>query len=194
VNSNTNDRRHTSGVRWRYAAAGLIVVCLALYVGSVSVFRSSIGESQQRPCENGCASPSPLPQLTKSACDVSVSDGIQNTERLGQFQFPPSAANIVADCFGMQGWGLRATFDMAADELTIFLAATRIEADQWLTTLPATEGNESNSLPSVQILEASNKLTSFLYGTYSGSGFRQEILIDTSDSTMLYVQISAMGG
>lgn len=190
MNSNTNDRRHNSGVRWRYAAAGLIVVCIALYVGSMSVFRSSIGESKVRPCETGCASPSPLPQLTRSACDASNSDGINNTEAIGRFQFPPSASDIVSSCFGMQGWGLFTTFTMAANDLMVFQASTQISEEGWAAVLPA----ESRGVPSASIIIASENLTSLLYGIYSSGGFQQEILIDTSATTLYRVQVTVFGG
>lgn len=127
-------------------------------------------------------------------CKVDEPGGIEQTEALGQFDFPPGAVNMSARCSGMQGWWLEASFDMPSAELGIFQSSTEVVSAQWMTSLPPADSIQPYSLPTRDLFTWSEGMQSLLYGAYSVNEFSQEILIDTSNPTLFRVKILVLGG
>src|SRR5262249_16335382 len=113
----------------------------------------------------------------------------QNTEELGQFKFPPSMRNLHSSCFGMQGWGGTAQFEMSPSDLDYFVNHLQLKSPLANTGVPV-----DNSFAT-----ASSALKSYLHGSYhtiyqNGKAFWQDVLIDTSDSTRYIVYVNISGG
>jgi hypothetical protein len=129
-----------------------------------------------------------------SGCNVTEATGLEQTESLGQFEFPPSAQSITAGCFGMQGWGLTATFVMSPEDLGMLQVSTRVSQDEWVTLVPPSGSLQPYDLPSEQVVIWSQGMTSLVYGIYVATEFSQEILIDTTDPNLYRVRVLVLGG
>jgi hypothetical protein len=113
----------------------------------------------------------------------------KNTEELGQFKFPPSMRSLSSSCWGMQGWGGSAQFEMASSDLDYFVSHSRIKPPL------VSKGVPVDSL----LATSASTMKSYLYGSYrtvyqSGKSFWQDILIDTSNSTWFVVTVIFSGG
>ena len=100
---------------------------------------------------------------------------------MARFSLPPSYQNLKSSCFGLQGWGAHAQFEIEPADLDDLIASTLIE-----TPLSAKEMPDSVYFPTY--------LSSYLYGKHETYKFSQYILIDTSEQTKYVVYVEVSGG
>jgi hypothetical protein len=127
--------------------------------------------------------------LTPGPCETEHPNRIQNTQNLGQFEFPPSATNIETGCGGLQGWGASAAFDMLPSDLPVLLNNSRI------TELsPDFPSNVQGHSPYQFMVTQAATMRAYLYGWRSEPEFLIEILIDTTNPALYHVTINVFGG
>ncbi|WP_162909940.1 hypothetical protein [Aggregatilinea lenta] len=122
--------------------------------------------------------------VTKSVSDLGeLSEACEPTnpreiEDIAWFKLPPGYRNLVSSCFGFQGWGGHARFEIDPSDLDTFIASTRIEGPFSMEEMPTSSYFPTN-------------LPSHLYGKYETLRFSQHILIDTStqESYVIYVEV-----
>lgn len=101
-------------------------------------------------------------------------------EELGKFRLPASTRNLESKCFGLQGWGVLASFEMDATDLELFITSSLIETPLSTTELPTELGFPDD-------------MESHLYGKYEAEFLSQYILIDTSDPKVFVVYVQVFG-
>jgi len=111
-------------------------------------------------------------------CDSSNPPEIEDVAR---FSLPPSYQNLESSCFGLQGWGAFARFEMAPADLDVFVASTLVDMPLSTSEIPA-----RSFFP--------KDISSYLYGKHEANGLSQYILIDTSDRASYVVYLEVVGG
>ena len=127
---------------------------------------------------------SAIGSLFQNSCDPSSPAAV---EGMGQFKLPPSASHLQSNCGGMQGFWAEASFEMNPADLRTFVKTTRVK-------LPLSSTGKPVKLNCEHYCNALTDVKSYLYGTYSGSEWDEEIFIDTTNPNSYAVYYTALGG
>jgi hypothetical protein len=119
------------------------------------------------------------PMTTFTACNPT---NMPNTERLAKFKYPPSTTDLRSYCFGMQGWGGAAQFEINASDLTYFTTNTKVKRFY------------SHVKPTASMAWFAKHMQSYLYGEHKQSEFSTYILIDTTNNDTYTVYMEFYGG
>lgn len=122
--------------------------------------------------------------MLQNQCDPSEPSEF---ESLAQVSLPSSYDSFHSVCFGMQGWGAEAKFDINPDELDLFLETTNIEQPLSSTNLPTASYSAYLEIDL-------DTLESFLYARHQANEWFEEIIVDTSNPNRWTIYFTVLGG